>query len=250
MLPADRATTRAALDAASAAGGYFAVASSDADWRPLHELITDAGVLLERVGVARDFLVARTGGDVELRACASINALGFTSRLVSPALATATLGGVVPRLTVDAIGWQAVPGGPVPLAIADVTGVRVATADEAADAIAGLVLEPVVRPVVSAYRDRFRLSPRTLWGNVSSALNGAAGMLSGARTVLDPVDVVAALLDRAPLARTGRYEPFDGRRHFVRHNCCLFYRVPAAGRCGDCVLVPEVARHDLWRATG
>jgi ferric iron reductase protein FhuF len=51
--------------------------------------------------------------------------------------------------------------------------------------------------------------------------------------------VLATLLDHGPLAGTGRYE----RSVFVRNNCCLFYRVPAGGKCADCVLVPAVARH-------
>lgn len=252
---------RAALARASLVGAYFESASITeqsireqsitsgvaAGWRPLRDLVTDPAALADRVAFARDFLSRRTGADIEQRACASINSLGVVSRLVAPALATACLDGLVARVDLDTAHWRAQDGGPLPVAFTVTTGRGVATADEAAAAIVELVIEPAARPVLEAYRDRFALSPKTLWGNLASALHGAAGMLAGSGTVIDPVDVVAALLAEGPLAGAGRYEPFAGRRFFVRHNCCLFYRVPAGGKCADCVLVPDVARHELWR---
>jgi ferric iron reductase protein FhuF len=45
--------------------------------------------------------------------------------------------------------------------------------------------------------------------------------------------LLEALLRSGPLAGTGRRRD-DGT--FVRRSCCLFYRVPGAGTCGDCVL--------------
>ncbi len=238
------ADVRGALARASAFGAYFE--SGDAtgpQWRPLRELVD--GGLAARVAFARDFLSQRTGADVEPRACASINSLGVMSRLVAPALATACRDGVVPVLDIDAVAWLPQDGGPLPVAFGPSSGRRVRTAAEAAAALVEHVVEPVVRPVLEAYRRDFVLSPLTLWGNLASALNGAAGMITGA--TIDPFAVVAELLARAPLDGAGRYEPFAGRRFFVRNNCCLFYRVPAGGRCNDCVLVPEAARHDLWR---
>jgi ferric iron reductase protein FhuF len=38
-----------------------------------------------------------------------------------------------------------------------------------------------------------------------------------------------------PLAGAGRFDV--GGRYFVRASCCLFYRIPNAGKCGDCVLL-------------
>ncbi|SHH09762.1 Ferric iron reductase protein FhuF, involved in iron transport [Jatrophihabitans endophyticus] len=250
-MSADSRAVRAALAHASRVGAYFEVADPAGDaaggWRPLRELVEDGSVLAERVAFARDFLAQRTGADIELRACASINSLGVVSRLVAPALATACLAGVVPELGVERVAWRPADGGPLPVAFAAPGGRVVDSAAAAATALVELVIEPVARPVLDAYRRCFAVSPQTLWGNLASALNGAAGMLP-ADTSLDPLDVVAALLERAPLAGAGRYEPFAGRRFFVRENCCLFYRVPAGGKCADCVLVPEAARHDMWRA--
>jgi hypothetical protein len=233
---------RAALDLAFLAGPYFAVDEYVGDgWRPLREFVEDPAVVTDRVAAARAFLAERTGGDVELRACASVNSLGVMSRLISPALATAVLAGVVPYLTLDDVGWQPVLGGPVPVAVRAPSGTTVTTATGAAHALVTHVVDPVVRPVLERYRTQFRLSPHTLWGNVASAVAGAAGMLhrSGLTLRLDPDSVLAALLEDGPLAGAGRYE----RGLFVRNNCCLFYRIPAGGKCADCVLVPAVARH-------
>lgn len=238
----DDVDVRAALDLAALAGPYFAVDEYVGDgWRPLREFVEDPRVVTERVDAARAFLAERTGADVELRACASINCLGVVSRLISPALATAVLAGVVAHLTLDGVGWQPVLGGPVPVAVRTPSGVAVASAEQAAQALVTHVVDPVVRPVLERYRTQFGLSPHTLWGNVASAVAGAATMLrsSGLPLRLDPDAVLRVLLGHEPLAGAGRYE----RRLFVRNNCCLFYRIPAGGKCADCVLVPAMARH-------
>lgn len=237
---------RDALARASLVGPYFESAAETGEgWRPLRGLIDDPGTLAARVAFARDFLSQRTGSEIELRACASINSLGVLSRLVAPALATACLDGVVPALRVADVWWQPVDGGPLPVAFTGTSGVEVDDAGRAAAALTG-VIEAVARPVLEAYRANFGVSPHTLWGNLASALNGAAGMLPR-DTAINPRATIAILLQSGPLRDAGRYEPYAGREWFVRNNCCLFYRVPAGGKCGDCVLVPEAARHDMWQ---
>jgi len=39
-----------------------------------------------------------------------------------------------------------------------------------------------------------------------------------------------------------RSGPGGPRLQFVRHSCCLPYRVPGAGTCGDCVLTASRSR--------
>ena len=81
------------------------------------------------------------------------------------------------------------------------------------------------------------VSPRVLWGNVASAVNGAATMIAAARPDLagPAAEAAAALL--ADPALTGTYQ---GRplRGFRRRNCCLIYRLSPErpAYCGDCVL--------------
>ncbi|MGW2025262.1 (2Fe-2S)-binding protein [Streptomyces decoyicus] len=49
-----------------------------------------------------------------------------------------------------------------------------------------------------------------------------------------PLPLATALLAREPLASAGTLtvHPLAYRRH----NCCLYYRVPGAGYCDECVL--------------
>lgn len=253
-VPADR--VREALVSASEIGPYFAMESAVAqeEWHTVADLWAGTGCLSERVTTAREYLSSRTNTEVDLRASASISSLGFISRLVSPALATACLAGVIPRLDPHHMYWRPVVGGPVPIAFDATDGMTASTAAEAAAELERAVLSACVEPVLTAYSREFALSLRVLRGNVASALAGAAGMLIRARRSLrlDPVEVVHAMLAQPSLIGTGHYErPFDGRpeRFFVRHNCCLFYRVPGGGTCGDCVLVPDTERLEMWRAT-
>ncbi|MGZ4663789.1 MAG: (2Fe-2S)-binding protein, partial [Frankiaceae bacterium] len=68
-------------------------------------------------------------------------------------------------------------------------------------------------------------------------------------------DVTAGLVERMlelpPLSGTGELvQPvrFRPERFFVRRSCCLFYRVPGAGTCGDCVLTPPEVRRRQWQS--
>ena len=33
---------------------------------------------------------------------------------------------------------------------------------------------------------------------------------------------------------------------FVRRSCCLYYRLPAGGKCGDCALIDPETRREQW----
>jgi ferric iron reductase protein FhuF len=122
--------------------------------------------------------------------------------------------------------------------------VPAAAAGAAADApeagarlIEGLVAV-VVAPVIEAFTAAASVSRVVLWGNVASAVAGAAAMLrrSDVQLTLDPVAVVEAMLQLpGPLHRGGVFDT-DGR-FFARSSCCLFYKIPNGGKCGDCVLL-------------
>jgi ferric iron reductase protein FhuF len=107
--------------------------------------------------------------------------------------------------------------------------------------------------VAAAFGTTFRLSPQVLWGNVASALAGAAGLLAEAFPARAEAagQLTAELLRQGPLRGTGEVvqpDPALPRRFLVRRSCCLFYRVPGGGTCGDCVLVPDDVRHQQWQA--
>jgi hypothetical protein len=221
-------------------GPYFAVTlgPTGPGWRPLRELLDDPGAVTERAESVRVSLARRAVvpvATVPIRVGASIDFLGLAARLVSPALGTVAFGGVVPVLEPEDIHWQRRDEGPMPIAVGAVDGIEVTDPDTAARRLFDGVIAPILAPAVASYADAARLSEVVLWGNVASALAGAAAMIerAGAASMLDPTAVVASLLAaRGPLMGAGHY---DGPA-FARHSCCLLYRVAGSAACGDCVL--------------
>lgn len=227
-----------ALRAAADVSPYFAVElTADGDgWLPLNALIDD--VLDERVATARALLAERAGGPVDERVTASIYFLGVAARLLAPALGAAVLADTVPAFTPVDVYWRRVAGGPMPLAVTSYDTLTATDVHTLADLLHEHVIDTVIAPLAAAVRHQFGVSPHVLWGNVASAAAGAAAMLGTAAAV----EVTDALLTRGPLTSMGGYA--DGR--FRRNNCCLFYRIPGAGTCGDCVLRPAPAAPPSW----
>ncbi|MCW2495018.1 (2Fe-2S)-binding protein [Jatrophihabitans sp.] len=217
-----------ALARVSAIGPYFAVqlGADDGPWRQFGELL-DPAVLRENVDGVRRVLSERTRipvADLDLRACASTHFLGLASRLLAPALGAAALTGHVPLIEVDGLRWQRVGGGPVPIAVV-----------AAREGERNGPVSPPIGQLAAAFAATFALSPHVLWGNVASALNGAATMLlrSAEPLLVDPVAIVRTSLAQQPLLGRASYESGS----FRRNNCCLFYKIPGGGMCGDCVLI-------------
>ena len=227
----------ATLDQLAALGPFFALHTHHRDqpastpWQELRTLVEDPDVLRERVDGVRGHLAAagaQRPADVELRVAASVTQLGLTARLVSPALAVAVLSGSWPRPALALARWQPVPGGAFPLSF-DAAAFAPGTPED--------LLEGPVRDLVLATAE-LSVSPKVLWGNVASAVNGAATVLAGARPDLAAAARAAATLLLASPALRGAAEP-PGTGRFRRRSCCLIYRA-APGRagalCGDCVL--------------
>jgi ferric iron reductase protein FhuF len=101
---------------------------------------------------------------------------------------------------------------------------------------------PIVTPVLDAFGETFAVSSQVLWGNVASSLAGALTMLGAARPDrrATAAGLVGDLVARGTLAGAGDLDPAGPT--FVRRSCCLFYRIPGAGICGDCVLDEAPAR--------
>ena len=215
----------------------------------MHGLIDDPAALSERVGYARGVLAIRAGiasGAVEERVAASVVFGGLVSRLVSPQLGAAVLGGVVPDLTVADLWWRLAEDGPWRLAAGPADGTEVGDLAEGEQVryAARLMAErtrAVTSPVTAAFAGSFRLSGQVLRGNVASALAGAAAVLAGScqARAQAAYRLTAQILALEPWRGTGEFArsgPGGSRLQFVRHSCCLLYRVPGAGTCGDCVL--------------
>ncbi|GAA2746389.1 (2Fe-2S)-binding protein [Kitasatospora cinereorecta] len=194
-------------------GPYFAVrygGPAPAGFRPLRELYsTEPGSPLA-VKIAAAAVQLRTA---EPRVAASVVHLGLAARLWSVALGAAVLGGAAPDLDPDRAHHLLPPTGPLELWL---PGLAPVGADLAAE-LRRTVLDANLAPLAAAVRAVTPVSARLLDGNAASALAGTARMLGRSAEPL-----ARELLGRSPL-------------HFRRTSCCLYYRVPGGGLCGDCV---------------
>jgi hypothetical protein len=234
---------RAVLADVASLGPFFTVRtgaaeSADPTWRSLAELEADGPALRARIAHVRRAL----GGDaaVPARVAASIAFQGIAAVVVSPAFGAAVLHGVVPGLGPRDLHWRDSASGPLALWVDDPSGVDVPGAGAAAEAL-GELYDEHLPALVAAVRDVEPVSPRVLWGNVASVVAGTARMLTTGRppAAVRAADVAARLLDRGALAGSGvrgAPRPPDVAWTFRRRSCCLFYRVPGGGYCGDCVL--------------
>ena len=252
--PAALVSTAAALEQASAAGPYFTIQpwSPGAGWSPLGTLISDPAALCGRVSQVRGALARQAGigpGDVEERVAASTVFLGLASQLASPILGAAVAGGVVPRMAIADLWWRPAESGLWPLAArpADGTGVGLLGSDQELREAAVLMsegLHDLAGPLAAAFGAAFRLSQHVLRGNVASALSGAAAVLAAVfpRRAEAAGRLTAQVLAVGWLRGTGAYvqpDPARPRWYLERGSCCLLYRLPGAGLCGDCVLRRE-----------
>jgi hypothetical protein len=222
METANRA--EAALTDVAQVGPYFSVdlapdVADDPLWRPFSALCDRA--LPDQIATVRTRL-----GTGEPRVAASLFFQGVASRLWSPVLATAAFHGLVPDL--DRLYWRAASPGPVLLAV---PGVSPLPADAAT--LHTVVVERHLRPLVTAIREVTPVAGGLLWGNAASALTGALAVLAWSRPAAAGRALVEELLALPPLEGTGVLGPMG----FRRRSCCLYYRVPGGGMCGDCGLL-------------
>lgn len=167
---------------------------------------------------------------------ASVAQLGLCARLLSPALGAAAAGWALPVDTARA-RWVPALGGPFRLSLPEPASADSWPQDGIA-ACLSLLAGPVAR--ITRAVEAMAVSPRVLWGNVASAVSGAAAMIAGARPDLAAQAAAAATAMLRYPALTGTHEGSPGAG-FRRRNCCLIYRLSPPGSasyCGDCVLGP------------
>ncbi|MEV6522739.1 (2Fe-2S)-binding protein [Longispora sp. NPDC051575] len=215
--PAPASAVVAALASAGRHNAYFLVETADDgadDWRPVTGLF----------GAGLDDLLAavadRLGHD-EPRVAASIAFQGYAAKIWSPVLAAVTESGVLPDLAPEALRWRYRAGEPVGLLLGPATGWQ--TTDPAD--VYAVAVERHLGPLLAAVRARVSVSERLLWGNVAAALAGAGRVLGPGSAPL-----------RSVLLGLGRLSGTVDEGTGLRRTCCLFYRIPGGGTCGDCVL--------------
>ncbi|MEV8588809.1 IucA/IucC family C-terminal-domain containing protein [Streptomyces sp. NPDC051180] len=212
-------------------GGFFALRTTPPEGggahRPLARLYDgEDGPLAARV----DRVAARLGTD-ERRVAASIAHLGLAARLWSTALGPAALSGRFPALAPAELHWDGDLTSPDDLWWSG-SATRPATVED----LAAAVVDAHLVPLHAALRRDGGISPRLLWGNAGSALAGALRELArwaAAHRRPEAAEraaaLVSGLLAHPDLAGTVR-----GPR-LRRSSCCLYYRCPGGGLCGDCV---------------
>lgn len=164
----------------------------------------------------------------ERRVAASLLFQGIAARLWSPVLGCVPHG-LVPDLDPAHLYWWRAS----PLGLSTDLPAGWITA-EPAERVAHTVLEANLRPLAHALRQVTSVSEGLLWGNAASALVGTA-LVADDEAVRE---LTVRLLAADPLRGTVTTLPGSGPLRVRRRSCCLFYRVPDGGLCGDCALRP------------
>ncbi|MFC9842233.1 (2Fe-2S)-binding protein [Streptomyces sp. NPDC060223] len=175
----------------------------------------------------------------EPRVAASVAHQALAARLWSVALGTAALYGHLPDLDPRLLHWDPDGSAPDDLWLSEVRPLPVS-------AIGEVVRAGHLVPLAAALRSRCRISAGLLWGNAGSALAGAVRQFdrwaraNGRAEVGDRARMLAAeLFSHSDLS--GTLDPNTLRRR----SCCLYYRVPGGGLCGDCWFIrpPKPSKH-------
>lgn len=230
----DRVSLPEALDDIAAIGPFFVASANPAEevdpsWRPARELYTEPAALDARLRQ-----VANALNTDEPRIAASIAHQGLVARLVSPLIAVASVHGLVPSWSPDSLCWRFAAVGAWPLWESDPSAAR-PSATALPAAVAGALAGPHLVALEHAVRARASVSARTLRGNAASAVVAAGRLVARSRpgSAETAYAVVRELLAGEPLLGAGTFGVGWG---FRRRSCCLYYRVPGGGTCGDCVL--------------
>lgn len=225
--PAELRSLVTALADAAVLGDFFTIScgGAGAAWRPAgeayrHGLRDLIGQTARRLGVSQD------------RVAGSITQLGYAARLWSPALACALGQGIVPDLQGLQIGAEL----PVRLRLPRPRGWHVNGSGVLAGLLYQTVVEEHLEPLAAGLD--VTIASGLLWGNAASAMAGALGVIVGASPCLaKPARALAdLLLTTRRLRGTGHFT--GPGLDFRRRSCCLYYRVPGGGMCGDCSLLP------------
>ncbi|MCX5192734.1 (2Fe-2S)-binding protein [Streptomyces sp. NBC_00249] len=175
--------------------------------------------------------VGRRIGSGPDRVAASTAQFGIASRLWSLGLGCAALAGRIPDLAPDRLHWR------MPEAASLELWLPAPAATLPAEALGESVLKNLAL-LEAPLREGFGVSAKVLRGNAASGLVGALRVLLDRVPGEKAVELAGALLaDGGALAGTGTFIHEEGLGvAFVRRSCCLYYRVPGGGLCGDCVL--------------
>ncbi len=226
-----------ALETRPPGPGWLPLGGTDADAVGVGTLSAE----VERVRGRLAELSGRPGTSVEWRVAASVFHQGLATRLLSPVLAAALCHGAL--LDAARFHWDPSREGPVVLRTSQERAGEVAGGTaEVADWVEHTVVLGVMARVARDLAGVGKVARGLLRGNTAAALAGAVRSLGVGRPAWREraEEVAGDLLGRPSLTGTGGYTGTDaaGSAVFRRTTCCLYYRVPNTGYCGDCALRP------------
>ncbi|HVB92110.1 MAG TPA: IucA/IucC family C-terminal-domain containing protein [Acidimicrobiales bacterium] len=195
---------------------------------------------------------------------ASIFIQGYAYRLLALAVASFTVGGIVPGSapTSMAIGlgrgraskvaycyptvFELVNGRNLSVALLDQP-----TVDQALMLLLDEVVEGHLRPLIATTRRQLRVGDRLLWGNVAASASTAFRTMEGCLGPwVIPLGHRFFELGPSDLKGLGSFLLIeDDAKHgwfWERTNCCLFDRIPGHARCADCSLTPFPERRSAY----
>ncbi|MCW2640999.1 MAG: Ferric iron reductase [Dactylosporangium sp.] len=240
-MPADRLSGPGGADSGTDSGADF---GTDSGGGPLKGTAAD---LIDRIA-------ARLGG-CERRVAASMVVLGYSARLVGPAVSVLLREDMLLDLRPSNVRFAYDPRLGFSLDLVRAAAWR---GDQAAlrTGWCQVVIDDHLRPVIGAVRAVVPVAAALLWGNVASGLAGAlramasggtvafGGTAASGGTTSDTAVSVSrchseglSLLDYGPLRGSGDLAVSSASLSFVRRSCCLYYRLDGGGMCGDCALL-------------
>ncbi|MDQ8705027.1 (2Fe-2S)-binding protein [Streptomyces sp. LHD-70] len=218
----------------SSVGGFFALRTGRPEAAvPLARVYGEEAGAPDSLAFRVDKVTARLGAP-EARIGVSVAQLGLAARLWSVSLGAAALYGRALDLDPARLCWDPDGTSPDDLWLDEVRTLPL-------DALAGSVVDGHLAPLGAALRRRHRIAGPLLWGNAGSALAGAVRELhtwalrEGRPEVAGrALDLGLVLFRRPELSGTGTLDVGAVPPRFRRRSCCLYYRCPGGGLCGDC----------------
>ena len=216
-------------------------------------------------------LIVQTGhqlGTDDPMVAASLFIQSYSYRILTLAIACATIPGVVPdscapamaialkggrvslvAYTKPAVFTLALPGQSVSASLRDETQMSALF-----DIVGTRVIDLHLGPLIDSVRSTIRVGERLLWGNVAASQAVAFRTMEGCLGEWVQ-EIGNYFVGHSPRQLTGLgsflvLENGDRRGWFwERTNCCLYDRLPGDIRCADCSRTPSSSRRDAYLAT-
>ncbi|WP_420108964.1 ATP-binding cassette domain-containing protein [Mycolicibacter arupensis] len=233
---APREQTITALAELSSVSSYFAVStgvSDEAVWRPVAQLYRDPELLARTLSHVQERICAE-----DLRVAASTFFLGYAARLWSIGLGGLAEHGLLIELDPEQLCYTD-SAGTIRLHLTNPLAWQGPAGTESLEsALADMVVTQHLKPLVAAVRAITPISERLLLGNAASAALGAARALSwhhGGDLATEPSwELARRMCEHEYL--NGAVSFSESGTDYRRNSCCLYYRTPGSGLCGDCTL--------------